>query len=436
VTTPTLSISAADIATLKKGGSVPIQGPAAVVVKPPPPSTWFDGTLQIVGGRWCNGAGVPGTLVGANVVGASNSYAQGSYPTPWMWGNGGWNKFNTQAYGGPPDPVLLKTLFGLNFLRVPVCLAPFAGISTAVLINDASNPANFTEVDLDPDGNYVANVMAFLDLLTANEIYWSLDFHDQEPDIVINGTKYHVSPDRDVGQFYNNDNSLAAVTAAGKLLVNRRGGIIEPFNEPVLDNSTGTTLLWERWRDGANFSKFLVNAGDVTYNWSGPGMQAVVTAFRATTAQNPILCNGLQWAGTLTKTWDGSSGFIQYAPNDPLKQIAWGLHYYPGDTISQPDMAAAIAAGYPGLIGECSDVCANGSTATPFLAQLLAAVDALNAASPGSIGISPWCMYPQVPADGVTGDYQMIKYTSPTTIVPTDGFGKNYAAWGLAKKGA
>lgn len=430
-------LSAADYATLNSGGSVPMLGPAAIPVTPPvtPAKGGYDGKIQILNGRWCNGGGVPLTLVGGNVVGASNSYAQGSYPAPWLWGNGGWNKFNTQAYGGAPDPVLLQTLFGINFLRVSVCVSPFAGISNAVIINDASNPSNNSPVNLNPDGQYVTDVMAFLDQCAAAGIYTSLDFHDQEPDMVIGGVKQHISPDRDVGQFFNNDNSLAAVTAAGKLLATRPYCVFEPFNEPVLDNSVGTDTLWNRWLNGATFSKFLVAAGDVAYTWSGPGMQAVVDAYRATGAKSPILCNGLQWADTLTKTWDGSSGFIQYAPKDPLKQIAWGLHLYPGDTIAQADMAAAIAAGFPGLIGECADVCANGTVSTPYLSSLLTTLDALNAASPGSVGISPWCLYPQVPASGVTGPYQMIKYTSPTTIVPTDGFGKNYAAWGLSKKG-
>jgi hypothetical protein len=144
-------------------------------------------------------------------------------------------------------------------------------------------------------------------------------------------------------------------------------------------------------------------------------MQAMLDAVRATGATNVVMTAGVSWA-------QDTSQWVQFAPVDPLKQLACSWHAYPGAN-EGPGFAdnwtwaaAILNAGYPIIIGETGDRSSNGSTA-PFMATLLSWADT------NDVSVFAWSWN----AWGSSSD-DLITNANGT---PTDGEGATFKAWTL-----
>jgi hypothetical protein len=121
---------------------------------------------------------------------------------------------------------------------------------------------------------------------------------------------------------------------------------------------------------------------------------------------------------------------VQFAPQDPLKQLACSWHAYPkfgspyGTTeYTQPGFGSQayiwadkiLNAGYPIVVGETGDRSAPGTADAPFLAVLLPWADK------NSVSVVGWTWNAWGAAEAV-----LIKDPSGT---PTDGYGKAFRVW-------
>jgi hypothetical protein len=96
--------------------------------------------------------------------------------------------------------------------------------------------------------------------------------------------------------------------------------IFDPFNEPFPDGNRDTDAAWHCWRTGG-FCPGL--------DYEAAGMQELVEAIRGTGAKNLILLGGVQYANTLAR-WP------EFAPDDPLHNVAAAWHVYAGNWCSDP----------------------------------------------------------------------------------------------------
>jgi hypothetical protein len=134
---------------------------------------------------------------------------------------------------------------------------------------------------------------------------------------------------------------------------------------------------------------------------------------RATGATNVVMTAGVSWA-------QDTSQWVQYAPVDPLHQLACSWHAYPGGGglpgFGQSNYtwaAAILAAGYPIIIGETGD----GSSNASLLPNLLPWADTNNV----SVLAWTWNAWGQ-------SSNQLITNANGT---PTAGEGATFKAWTL-----
>jgi hypothetical protein len=83
-----------------------------------------------------------------------------------------------------------------------------------------------------------------------------------------------------------------------------RGVLFDLYNEPH-------DIPWPCWRDGCRTA-----AG-----WRAAGMQELIDAVRSTGARQPVIVSSNGWGNDL-------SGFLEYAPRDPARQLVAGVHLY------------------------------------------------------------------------------------------------------------
>jgi endoglucanase len=89
--------------------------------------------------------------------------------------------------------------------------------------------------------------------------------------------------------------------------------VFDLFNEPYPERATGEeTSGWTCWRDGGT-------CAGIPYQVAG--FQSLVDAVRATGAANVILLGGTAYANDLSQ-------WLQYAPDDPLHDLAASAHVY------------------------------------------------------------------------------------------------------------
>ena len=450
----------------------------------------FDGTIKILrnskgAGYFANGHNTPLILTGINLGGYDLGISQNGGTNPWV--TSGWNSNQTTAGTQPDIPTLVNN--GINFVRFQVNAAGIMKYNAWTLTSSGSINSGYFQ-NMDPTGTYLSGLIAFVDALAVAGIYTMIDVHCQQPDLPnVNGATVHVNPTRDVGSFFNSVNSIAASVAlaqycAGKIDGKVRGYvIIEPFNEPVQDNTnrnSGGPSYWQAWQsgvgvNGAGGSYFSFptywngSRWDVTDNFVGPGYNQVIAAIRAASFTGPICCNPLEYAGNFSTTWDGSGapnagGFLGVLPVDPLNQLCADLHLYPrqgynssytssyatswtssanggGNGNPANDVTYVINAGIPIIVGEFSGWGTNSATLTPtepFVRGVCNLIDANNALVPGSMGAAPWYGVPSPSNANFTANqlnYAFFYFTSNTTSpVPTFGNGVEYFNWVASKK--
>ena len=326
------------------------------------------------------------------------------------------------GWGGQKPNLSAIAAWKANALRIPLNEASYLGYT-------CYDPPNGTAHNPDPMGDYKQLVKQIVTDATAQGWYVILDLHKNAPKGTVNGNLVEIAPESATqNQMADADNSVAFWTAIASDFKGYPNVIFDLFNEPYFDNVvapsgvSGANVAWTILRDGGTNTLFYGANTTFTQNWTSAGMQALVNAVRATGATNVVMSAGVSWA-------QDNSQWVQFAPSDPLKQLALSWHAYPmyGAAFGSPGYTnpgfaqgyawaqAVLDAGYPIIIGETGDQSSNGTTSAPFLAVLLPWVDARN------VSVIGWSWN----AWGSTND-DLIKDASGT---PTDGYGQAFKTW-------
>ena len=162
------------------------------------------------------------------------------------------------------------------------------------------------------------------------------------------------------------DHSVAFWTSVASTFRDNLAVVFDAFNEPYSPEANGNSSLavtWSCWLHGGCSVPVANQNGSIDDNdtYVAVGMQALVTAIRATGASQPILLGGLSYANDL-------SGWLAHEPTDPDHQLAASFHNYYGescDTIScWNTTTASVAKQVPVVTGEFDQGydCANPPT--------------------------------------------------------------------------
>ena len=347
-------------------------------------------------------------LRGVDVSGLEFAHINGQ-PQPDGWGN---QKPNLSAIAA----------WKANALRVPLNEASYLGYT-------CYDPPSGSAHKPDPSGEYKLIVKQIVKDATARGWYVILDLHKNAPNGTVSGKLVPIAPQSSAqNEMADEDHSLAFWTALATDFKGYPNVIFDLFNEPHLDNfippsgvSSGN-FAWNILRDGGIGKIFYGANTTFTQNWKSAGMQAMVNAVRATGATNVLMTAGISWS-------QDNSQWVQFAPHDPLKQLALSWHAYPkfGAKFGTPDYnlpgfapgyswaQAVFDAGYPIIIGETGDQSSDGTTSAPFLAGLLSWADQRNV-SVIAWGWNAWG----------AGSADLIKDAAGT---PTDGEGVAFKNW-------
>jgi hypothetical protein len=421
---PTFPVSSTiDLDALAKALS-PYFAPAA-----PPPVTPPSSGLSVKrsGATLVDGNGNPLQLRGVNVSGlettAVHQWAKNADGTYNYWGDSG--------LGASPNWQSILA-WKANAVRIPLNASSWLGLSC---VDGSGAP-----VQADPATvpGYQARVLTDVKAALAAGLYVILDLHWSAPKLTINGTANYLLPD---GQapFADADTCLMFWQQVAAAYKGMPGVIFELFNEPYLDSYGGSSGgdQWPLMLAGGLGTKFPNQTGkgayDVTEGWNVCGFQQMVTAIRAAGAPNLLLISCPSYAQTL-QNW------LANKVTDPLNNFAAVWHAYPayGATFGTPAYAlpnfganaytwaaAVVAAGFPLVITETGGHCVTGTVGEPFLTNVLAWVDKMNAAQSGSVSVLGWAWDVWQNPDDV-----LIKDATGT---PTDGAGQVFHAW-LASK--
>jgi endoglucanase len=326
------------------------------------------------------------------------------------------------GWGGQKPNLSAIAAWKANTLRIPLNEASYLGYT-------CYDPPNGTAHNPDPMGDYKQLVKQIVTDATALGWYVILDLHKNAPKGTVNGKLVEIAPQSTTqNQMADADNSLAFWTAIATDFKGYPNVIFDLFNEPYFDNViapsgvSGANVAWTILREGGTNTLFYGGNTTFSQNWTSAGMQALVNAVRAAGATNVVMSAGVSWA-------QDNSQWAQFAPTDPLKQLALSWHAYPmygaafgSAGYTNPGFAQGYAwaqtvldAGYPIIIGETGDQSSAGTSSAPFLAVLLPWVDARN------VSVIGWSWN----AWGSTND-DLIKDANGT---PTDGYGVAFHAW-------
>jgi endoglucanase len=171
-----------------------------------------------------------------------------------------------------------------------------------------------------------------------------------------------------------NDHSAAFWTSVAAVFKDNPAVVFDAFNEPYSPAANGDSSLavsWSCWRNGGCPVPVASDGSTVddSDTYVAVGLQALVTAIRATGASQPILLGGLSYANDL-------SGWIANEPTDPDNQLAASFHNYYGEscdgTACWNSTVATVAAQVPVVTGEfdqgydCADPPTAPSSLTTF----------------------------------------------------------------------
>jgi endoglucanase len=373
--------------------------------------------VRVKGNRLVDAQGNVLQFRGVNVSGLEFVHINGA-PEPDGWG------------GQKPDLKAIKA-WKANALRIPLNEASYLGYTTYDL------PAGGGAVALirkpDPSGQYKQIVKKLVDDATALGFYIILDLHKNAPNATVPGqaTPVPISPRSSAqNEMADADHSPDFWRAVANDYKGYPNVLFDLFNEPIPGNfnlppgiNDVVAAQWTILRDGGVGKIFYGSESTLQQPWKSAGMQSLVDAVRSTGATNVVMVAGVGWA-------QDTSRWVQFAPKDPLGQLACSWHAYPkyGAAYGTPDYTQPgfgsqtytwakniLAAGYPIVIGETGDHSAQGTTNAPFLAVVLPWADQ------NSVSVVGWT-WNAWGADSAV----LIKDAGGT---PTDGYGKAYRDW-------
>ena len=221
-----------------------------------------------------------------------------------------------QGWGYSSQPLTVATALAVaawhaNAVRVPLNEDCWLGLN--------GQPSYGTQA------GYQQAMESWVSDLNAAGLYVILDLHWSAPGTV-NADGQRPMPD---------DHSVAFWTSVASAFRDNSAVVFDAFNEPDSPEANGNSSLsvsWSCWLDGGCSVPVANQDGTIDDNdtYVAVGMQALVTAIRATGASQPILLGGLSYANDL-------SGWLANEPTDPDHQLAASFHNYYGescDTVS------------------------------------------------------------------------------------------------------
>jgi|HubBroStandDraft_6_1064221.scaffolds.fasta_scaffold88090_2 endoglucanase len=343
--------------------------------------------VKVSGSHLVDASGTTLQLRGMNVSGLESVAIQGWDPT---------NPWGSQTGDASPNWSLIRS-WGANAVRLPLNEASWLGLScsdlgggsvtvtsTGTQVQDA--PGQIIEAD--PGHNYQATVIQSVSDANAAGLYVILDLHWAAPNN--NGTPTCPTTQNAMADA---DHSSDFWTSLANTFKGNPAVLFELFNEPFVgessQSSSDTQSAWYYILNGGATEAALLaagNPGTISFNWVTTGYQQLLDAIRATGATNVILAGTDSWTQTMT-------AWLQYAPKDPLGQLAASWHPYPAapygpanqvicpglTQCSAQEMTAVqaiLAAGYPVVATEFGDAVTSspGNTA-PWASVLLPFAD-------------------------------------------------------------
>jgi endoglucanase len=290
-------------------------------------------SIRVAGNRLVDAAGSPVQLRGVNRSGTQYACAEG-------WG----------IFDGPSDNASLDAMkaWHINAVRVngnEDCWLGINGVKAAY-----------------SGTNYIAALVNYVNRINAHGMYVIFDLHHSAP-----GTQ--LASDQEPMADRSHSNAYWSSVAA--TFKNNPAVIFDLYNEPYPDSNRNTTAAWTCVRDGGTCPGV---------SFTAAGSQEMLTAVRATGAKNVVMVGGPQYAGDVDH-------WTQYAPNDPLHQLAASIHIY-FKTQANPEWAPCdyltcwtntmvpLAAKTPIVIGEfgehdCNSHLLDGTALKPTQPSLL-----------------------------------------------------------------
>ncbi len=292
-------------------------------------------SIAISGNHFVNGAGETIRLLGVNAP--STEYAC------------------DEGWGYSSQPLTEATALGIaswdaDAVRVPLNEDCWLGLN--------GQPSYGTQA------GYQGAIESWVADLNAAGLYVILDLHWSAPGS-LNADGQRPMPD---------DHSVAFWTSVATVFEDNPAVVFDAFNEPYSPAGNGDSALavsWSCWRNGGCAVPVASDGSTVNDSdtYVAAGMQALVTAIRATGANQPILLGGLSYANDL-------SGWIANEPSDPDNQLAASFHNYYGESCDSSvcwnNTIATVAAHVPVVTGEfdqgydCGDPPTSPSGLTTF----------------------------------------------------------------------
>lgn len=277
------------------------------------------GGVHAEGGRLVDAQGAPARLRGVNRSGSEYACAQG-------WG----------LFDGPTDDAAIAAIqrWGANVVRVPLneaCWLSLGGV----------DPRFSGEA-------YRQAIQEYVDRLNAAGLLVILELHLAAPEGI--PLSQLPMPDR--------AHTPELWTEVAHAFRDRPQVIFDPFNEPFPDDNRDTDAAWLCWRTGGPCPGL---------GYEAAGMQELVEAIRGAGATNLILVGGVQYANALDRWAD-------FAPDDPLHNLAAAWHLYKGNACGDPDCfgraVSSLRGRYPFVTTEVGQLDGNADFLLPTLLWL------------------------------------------------------------------
>jgi endoglucanase len=210
--------------------------------------------------------GAPLRVAGVNRSGSEYACAQG-------WG----------LFDGPTDNAAIAAIstWGVNAVRIPLnedCWLGTGGVNAAYA-----------------GANYQSAIRAFVNRLLEHRLDVILDLHWGAP-----GTQLALGQE----QAPDADHAAAFWSSVAAQYRGADGVAFDLFNEPH-------DISWSCWLNGCTMPG----------GWKATGEQQLINAVRATGAKQPVIVEGLNWGGDLSK-------WLANRPTDPARQLVAGWHVY------------------------------------------------------------------------------------------------------------
>jgi endoglucanase len=222
--------------------------------------------LHVAGNHIVDRRGEQIRLLGVNRSGAEYACMQGHPPL-----------------AGPAGrrAIAAMTSWRMNAVRVPLNEHCWLGINGA--------PVGYSKT------HYRAAIKRYVARLHRAGLYVVLDLHWSAP-----GRR------RAEGQqpMADLDHAPAFWSSVARTFRRNHAIAFDLYNEPH-------DISWKCWRDGCRLRE----------GWRTAGMQTLVAAVRTARAPQPIIATGIRWGSDLGK-------WLEYRPDDPVGQLAAGLHIF------------------------------------------------------------------------------------------------------------